>query len=387
MKSTVLIVSSNPQNTSFLRLDRELRIIREAIQKSTLRSQIDIQVEWAVRTTDLLYALQRHKPWVIHFCGHGEGPAGLTVEDEVGQKTTISNAALTEIASQFATDTECILLNACYSKVQASLMSQHINYVVGMSSAIEDKAALAFTRGFYTALGGGESIANAYRFGKSQIAIECSNPTASPLNERKATTVDGPVLQSANTAPVAANLMPLLFQKEIPTEFDHTWMSLTHQTKAEETLKDKEPVESSVQQPVQQQNNSVSGITFGSGNATFNFSPTQVHTSHINLSTSSSPASPAQPAVGKQSFQAAIVQLQQRVANDGDMNLLLKQGAIAQIEQILSDLQDADLQDAEVDSANLQKTLATLAQGFANSPPIAADIEKATRLFHSVWGG
>ncbi|MEM6868944.1 MAG: CHAT domain-containing protein, partial [Cyanobacteria bacterium P01_C01_bin.121] len=230
MKSTILIVSSNPQDTSFLRLDRELRIIREVIQRSELSDRINIQVEWAVRTIDLLYALQRHKPWIIHFCGHGEGQAGLAFEDETGQKTTISNAALTEVASQFAADTECILLNACYSKVQAALMSKHINYVIGMSNAIEDKAALAFTRGFYTALGGKESISSAYKFGKSQIAIEYPGSIANPLTQRKATVVDSSSLQATEPAPAAAK-MPLQFKKEILTEFDRSWMTSPKQQK------------------------------------------------------------------------------------------------------------------------------------------------------------
>ena len=389
MKSTILIVSSNPQDTSFLRLDRELRIIREVIQRSELSDRINIQVEWAVRTIDLLYALQRYKPWIIHFCGHGEGQAGLAFEDETGQKTTISNAALTEVASQFAACTECILLNACYSKVQAALMSKHINYVIGMSNAIEDKAALAFTRGFYTALGGKEPISSAYRFGTSQIAIEYPENIANPLTQRKATVVDSSSLQATEPAPAAAK-MPLLFQKEILTEFNRSWMTSPNQKKEnpdyspekESGNADKQNASQSSQQPNQQQTNHVSGITFGAGNTTFNFAPVQTLTGNVNLSNGaqSSLSSPTDPASNKQSLQEAIIQLKQVIASDAEMNPMLKQGALSQVEQVISELQTT-----QPDSAKLEKMLSDLTQGFPGSSSITADIEKVTRLFHRIW--
>ncbi|MEL6814954.1 MAG: hypothetical protein AAFP03_09090, partial [Cyanobacteria bacterium J06598_3] len=108
MKKTILIIASNPKGTSFLRLDRELRIITEVIQKSALRHTIDVQTTWAARTTDLLASLKQHKPWIVHFCGHGEGSAGLVLENDAGKRTHLSSAALTEISSLFDTCIEGI---------------------------------------------------------------------------------------------------------------------------------------------------------------------------------------------------------------------------------------------------------------------------------------
>jgi hypothetical protein len=64
---------------------------------------------------------------------------------------------------------ECILLNACYSEVQANSLIQPINYVIGMSREIPDEAAIAFSLGFYEALGAGRSIDDAYRLGCSAM--------------------------------------------------------------------------------------------------------------------------------------------------------------------------------------------------------------------------
>jgi hypothetical protein len=175
MKKTILVIASNPQGTTSLRLDRELRVIDEVIQKSQLRDWFDVHQLWAARTTDLIDALLKYQPRIVHFCGHGEGQIGLVLEDEAGKAKLVSSAALAELFKNLAAKVECVLLNACYSEVQAHAIVEHINYVIGMRREIRDDAAIAFTRGFYTALGNGEPINNAYNFGKSQVAIEISS--------------------------------------------------------------------------------------------------------------------------------------------------------------------------------------------------------------------
>ncbi|HXO74251.1 MAG TPA: hypothetical protein VN824_03450, partial [Puia sp.] len=66
---------------------------------------------------------------------------------------------------------QCVLLNACYSAKQADIIARHIDFVIGMTQAIDDKAALAFAVGFYAALGSGKSVEMAYRFGCNAIQL------------------------------------------------------------------------------------------------------------------------------------------------------------------------------------------------------------------------
>ncbi len=61
------------------------------------------------------------------------------------------------------------MLNACYSEVQAKAISQYIKYVVGMNTAIGDKAAINFAVAFYDALVAGENVQFAYDLGCSQL--------------------------------------------------------------------------------------------------------------------------------------------------------------------------------------------------------------------------
>ena len=77
---------------------------------------------------------------------------------------------------------KCVVLNACYSEVQAQPIGSAVEYVIGMSRAIGDRAAIKFSTGFYDALASGRSYTDAFRFGCNAISLrgipESLTPTA-----------------------------------------------------------------------------------------------------------------------------------------------------------------------------------------------------------------
>ena len=169
---TILVLASNPKTTSSLRLDEEVREINAGLQRAKKREQFDIKQRWAVRVQDVYQALLDFKPQFVHFSGHGAGDDGLVLEDETGNVQLVDTQALAELFKLFASDIECVVLNACYSEVQAAALAQNIPYVIGMNKAIGDKAAIKFATGFYNALGAGESVEFAYKLGCSVIQLD-----------------------------------------------------------------------------------------------------------------------------------------------------------------------------------------------------------------------
>ena len=172
---TILVLAANPKTTSPLRLDEEVREIDAGLQRARKREKFDLQQRWAMRVRDVSQALLDFKPHIVHFCGHGFGDDGLAFEDQTGKLQYVSTAALAGLfelfSPKFNQKLECVILNACYSEVQATAISQHIPYVIGMNKAIGDKAAIEFAVGFYSALGTGESIDFAYKLGCNAIAM------------------------------------------------------------------------------------------------------------------------------------------------------------------------------------------------------------------------
>ncbi|WP_245246358.1 CHAT domain-containing protein [Nostoc sp. ATCC 53789] len=167
---TILLIAANPKNTSQLRLDEEVREIDEGLRRANKREQFKLEQKWAVRSRDFYRAILDYQPQIVHFCGHGAGENGIVLEDETGQAVFVQADALSSMFKLFARKgVECVLLNACYSEVQAEAISQHINYVIGMTQTIGDKAAINFSVAFYDALGSGEEVEFAFELGCSQI--------------------------------------------------------------------------------------------------------------------------------------------------------------------------------------------------------------------------
>ncbi|MFH7025535.1 MAG: NB-ARC domain-containing protein [Heteroscytonema crispum UTEX LB 1556] len=148
----ILILAANPKDTVRLRLDQEVRDIEQGLQLAAQRDKFTLHQKWAVRSRDISRAVLDFRPNIIHFSAHGSETEGLSFEDEIGKEKFVTGEALGGLFKLFANHVECVLLNACYSQVQANAIAQHIDYVIGMNQAIADKAALEFSVGFYDAL-------------------------------------------------------------------------------------------------------------------------------------------------------------------------------------------------------------------------------------------
>jgi len=175
----VLILSSNPKHD--LKLDHEIRSIIEAIDRSQHRNQIEIHQVHGVRPEDLQPLLVKFKPHIIHFCGHAIGE-GLILENELGEEQVVGTEALATLFSLFS-QTECVLLNSCYTEKQAEKIVEHVQFVIGMQQDIKDSSAIAFARGFYTALGAGRSIEQSYHFGCNAIQLVQPSTSEAQINE------------------------------------------------------------------------------------------------------------------------------------------------------------------------------------------------------------
>ncbi|NEQ52408.1 MAG: TIR domain-containing protein [Leptolyngbya sp. SIO3F4] len=148
----ILILAANPKDLPPLRLEQEVRDIEEGLERSQKREQFIIVKKSAVRPRDFRRALMDVKPQIVHFCGHGLTQEGIALENEIGKIQLVSAKALAGLFQLFSQYVKCVVLNACFSQEQAKAISQHINYVVGMSQAIGDRAAIEFAVAFYDAL-------------------------------------------------------------------------------------------------------------------------------------------------------------------------------------------------------------------------------------------
>ncbi len=130
-------------------------------------------------TPDALRAALLHTPFqVLHFDGHGHwdtdtGSASLVLEGSDRHAVPLTAAHLAGMLS--GTGVRLVVLAACHSGAtggalvgvaQQLFTSTAIPAVVGMQYAISQKAAVAFTTGFYQALAAGQAIESAMTDGR-----------------------------------------------------------------------------------------------------------------------------------------------------------------------------------------------------------------------------
>ena len=137
----ILILASNTR--SDLRIAREIRDLKKAIERNKNSDQFDVEIELAVNVEDLDELLYDNQPYIVQFCGHGAGNQGLVFENQEGVEQFLSNKALSNLFRNCGREIECVLLNACHTEVQADLIVEHIPYVIGTSREILDKRPLA----------------------------------------------------------------------------------------------------------------------------------------------------------------------------------------------------------------------------------------------------
>jgi hypothetical protein len=178
-KLLLLFVSSNPYGTVPIKVERELKIIREAIELSEHRDQLELDTVPAATLHDVRRALLKKPYHIVHMSGHGE-ESGLVLEDIAGKMDKIPPESLAELFSNKAHpkgELRCVLLNTCHSISTGVPLSKTVPFTIAMEGRLADAGAIEFSRGFYDALGAGLDYDKAYDEGV--ICRNIAAPTGS----------------------------------------------------------------------------------------------------------------------------------------------------------------------------------------------------------------
>lgn len=168
----ITFLAANPLTSERLALDEEARAIEEKVRDAKHRDLVTFRTRWAVRPEDLQQALLEDEPVVVHFSGHGGGSAGIVLhsQDQDAEKL-VAEGALVDLFRILKGEIRVVVLNACYSEVQAQAIVQEIDFVVGMSGSVADDAARVFTAAFYRGLAFGRSVQSAFDLGVNELRL------------------------------------------------------------------------------------------------------------------------------------------------------------------------------------------------------------------------
>lgn len=170
-KIKVVFLAASPVDQDRLRLDEEVREITQMIRASDYRDSVELISRWAVRPLDLLQILNEDKPQVLHFSGHGADTGELVFQADDGGSKLVPKEAIVATIATAAEGIRLIVFNSCHSTDQAEDVIQHVGIAIGMDDEIGDEAARIFSSRFYSAIGFGKSVANAFEQGVSALKL------------------------------------------------------------------------------------------------------------------------------------------------------------------------------------------------------------------------
>jgi CHAT domain len=176
-KLRVLYLAANPELD--LRVDVEVRGVRDAVQKALHRDLVEIDHRPAATPEDLLDGINEMRPHVIHFAGHGGQGLVLFDDAEVGSTSRdvprgrpISFALLARAVAATDQAPTLLVLNACDTLAGAEVLLNGIPAVIAMATSVGDLAAGVFAARFYSAIASAQSVAAA--LDQSRVAIEAA---------------------------------------------------------------------------------------------------------------------------------------------------------------------------------------------------------------------
>lgn len=170
-KLRVLILGASSEGD--LRVGREQKRIRTAVESALHRDQIELDVRPAATTADLLDGITKFRPHVVHFSGHSNDDL-IVFEDETDEPhegVIVTAHAFAQAIRATDDPPLLVLLNSCRSAAQIDdLVAQVVPFAIGMADSIGDTDAISYAAQFYAAVANGQSINSSHLSG--QVALE-----------------------------------------------------------------------------------------------------------------------------------------------------------------------------------------------------------------------
>jgi hypothetical protein len=191
----VLAVSACPAGFSALSIQEELAGLESALDKLREAERVELgRLEDATRET-LYRALQETTCHILHFIGHGafdadQGGGMVLLQGEAGEADPIGAREL-DVLLNAHPEIRLVVLNVCqgargggtdpFAGVAQSLVRGRVPAVVAMRSSVTDRAAVEFSRSFYTSLSRREPVDLAVSRGRRAMFRQDSTEWAAPV--------------------------------------------------------------------------------------------------------------------------------------------------------------------------------------------------------------
>ena len=168
----ILFLSANPKKTERLRFDKEFKEIQGSIAVSKARKRVSLLLRTAVTPNDVQGYVEKEKPDIVHFSGHGSANGEIILEDENGNPKPIPAEIFANMFKVLDSQIRCVVLNCCYSAIAAKEIGRIVDCVIGIKTDLEDGVAVTFASAFYLALGENKDLQLAFDFAVKEFVLK-----------------------------------------------------------------------------------------------------------------------------------------------------------------------------------------------------------------------
>jgi hypothetical protein len=154
---TVLLFASEPRDLERPDLDREIREITEKVTTAKFGGRIDLRPWPAAEPLDLIPNMNRHKPHMVQFSGHGT-PDGLLMMGPRDRSAPLAADRLINMLKWAGEDLRIVFFNICDSEQHARAAARIVDAAIGMRGRMHDGPARVFAAHLYSALASGISL-------------------------------------------------------------------------------------------------------------------------------------------------------------------------------------------------------------------------------------
>lgn len=219
----MLFLSTNPVESSRLKLGEEFRLINREIRSGTNGHLFDVSSAWAVRPEDLYELLLIHRPHIVHLSGHATKAKGIILEDDAGGMNPVSAKGLVGLFKAFRENVRIVFLNMCHTQSYVKELAEVVDYVVGIKNVISDRGAIVFSASFYKGLSFGLPVKMAFDLAANQMLLqrlphhdapilkvrESVNDSAPLHGESNLNTLVQPIMELAEKQVADSEMVPL----------------------------------------------------------------------------------------------------------------------------------------------------------------------------------
>jgi CHAT domain-containing protein len=170
-KIRILVLFANPWSTGRILVAEEAREIFDRLHEGPYRDRFELHNHAAVRPIDLQRLMMKYEPNIVHMSGHGSESRRILVNGTHGRAKALDQQGLTNVFALYNHHVRLVLLNACFTREQARSLSEVVDYSIGTAAPIGDKASVAFAGAFYSALGFGKSVKDAFNAAKAELTL------------------------------------------------------------------------------------------------------------------------------------------------------------------------------------------------------------------------